>query len=87
MIYDYLLEKSERSREIGIFDEGSEPINTVVEIVVAEAHGRVVEHIAELKHRLVFEEGVPLLDAICYVIFILFHLDITILCPDRSHRR
>ena len=66
-------EKSERSREVGIFDEGSEPVNSVVEIVVAETHGRVVEHIAELEHRLVFEEGVPLLDAIYHVIFILFH--------------
>ena len=55
-----LFEKSERSREVGIFDEGSEAVNTVVEIVVAKTHGCVVEHIAELEHRLVFEEGVPL---------------------------
>ena len=57
MVYN---EKSKRSRKVGVLDERGEPVDTVVKVVVAKAHGRVVEPVAELEHGLVFEEGVPL---------------------------
>ena len=47
------------SRVIGLLDERGKPANAVVEVVVAEAHGSVVEQVAELEHRLVLEQGVP----------------------------
>ena len=48
------------SRVVGLLDERGESADAVVKVMVAEAHGGVVEQVAELEHRLVFEEGVPL---------------------------
>ena len=47
------------SRVVGLLDEGGEAGDAVVKVVVAEAHGGVVEQVAELEHRLVLEQGVP----------------------------
>ena len=47
------------SRVVGLFGERGESADAVVKVVVAEAHGGVVEQVAELEHRRVLEEGVP----------------------------